>query len=213
MINDFIDGPLWTFSLLVFVVGVLWRLGAMLFARRKIDLSVPRTSGIGGAIRTIFSRFVADRGTAPHIRLQIIAGYLFHLGLFALLFFAAPHVRFLDQQFLGFSWASMPHWAFVASAEFAFLGLLMLFLFRLIHRVSRLISTADDYIASLLTFTVMLTGCLALMESFNELRLLHRFSVELLLLYFPFSQLMHAFTFIPSRAITGAWFGRRGIDA
>jgi len=45
------------------------------------------------------------------------------------------------------------------------------------------------------------------------LNLLHFFTVELLMIYFPFSSLMHAFTFIPSRAFTGAWFGRRGIDA
>jgi nitrate reductase gamma subunit len=59
----------------------------------------------------------------------------------------------------------------------------------------------------------MLTGCLALMEAFTGLRLLHRFTVELLMIYFPFSRLMHAFTFIPSRAFTGARFGRQGVDA
>ena len=36
---------------------------------------------------------------------------------------------------------------------------------------------------------------------------------ELWLLYFPFSSLMHSFTFVPSRLFTGAWFARRGIDA
>jgi nitrate reductase gamma subunit len=59
----------------------------------------------------------------------------------------------------------------------------------------------------------MLTGCLALLEGFTGLRVVHRFTVELLMIYFPFSRLMHAFTFIPSRAFTGAWFGRRGVDA
>ncbi|MCK4709363.1 MAG: hypothetical protein KAU21_12155, partial [Gammaproteobacteria bacterium] len=170
-------------------------------------------SAVSGAFKTLFSRFVADPGTAPHIQLQIIAGYMFHLGLFALLFFAAPHVKFLDEQWLGFSWTTMPHWAFIVSCEIAFFGLLMLWLYRVLNLVSRFISTADDHIASILTFVVMLTGCLALQESFNELRLLHRFSVEIFLIYFPFSQLMHAFTFIPSRAFTGAWFGRRGISS
>jgi hypothetical protein len=76
-----------------------------------------------------------------------------------------------------------------------------------------LISTLDDHVSAILTFVVMLTGCLALLKGFTELRLLHRFTVELWLLYFPFSSLMHTFTFVPSRAFTGAWFGRRGIDA
>ena len=213
MIADFIEGPLWYFSLAVFSLGVVWKLTTILLGKRQVDLSVPRSSAVAGAFKTLFSRFVADKGTAPQIKLQIIAGYMFHLGLFALLLFAAPHIRFLDEHFLGFSWIAMPHWAFIVSCEIAFMGLLMLWLHRVLNLVSRFISTADDHIASILTFAVMLTGCLALLESFNELRLLHRFSVEIFLIYFPFSQLMHAFTFIPSRAFTGAWFGRRGISS
>jgi len=218
MIADFIDGPFWYFSLTVFTIGIIWKLVTIVFGKRKADLSVARGSGISGAIKTIFSRFKADKGMTPHIRLQVVAGYMFHLGLFALLFFAAPHVLFLEENFfsfegMSFSWTPMPHWAFIIASEFAFLGLLMLWLHRVLNPVSRLISTADDHIASILTFVVMLTGCLALLESFNELRLLHRFSVELFLIYFPFSRLMHAFTFIPSRAFTGAWFGRRGISS
>lgn len=218
MIADFIDGPLWYFSLAVFSVGVIWKLATIVFAKRTADFSVPNTSAVPGAIKTVFSRFLADKGMVPRIRLQIAAGYMFHLGLFALLFFAAPHVRFLVEHFfsfegMGFSWTPMPHWAFIVASQFAFLGLLMLWLQRILNPVSRLISTADDHISAILTFVVMLTGCLALLESFEALRLLHRFCVELLLLYFPFSRLMHAFTFIPSRAFTGAWFGRRGIKA
>jgi nitrate reductase gamma subunit len=217
MITELIDGPLWTFSLTVFSIGVIWKLVSILFARRKSDFSIARGSVVPGAIKAVFSRFKADKGMLPHIRLQVVAGYIFHLGLFALLFFAAPHVLFLEEQFfsfewMSFSWTPMPHWAFIVASEFAFLGLLMLWLHRVLNPVSRLISTADDHIAAILTFVVMLTGCLALLESFNELRLLHRFSVELFLIYFPFSRLMHAFTFIPSRAFTGAWFARRGIN-
>ena len=213
MIANFIDGPLWYFSLVVFVIGVIWKLLSLILGKRKIDLSVPRGSSVPGAIRAIFSRFIPDKGMAPHIKLQVIAGYLFHLGLFALLFFAVPHVKFFDENLLGFSWATLPHWAFIVTAQVAFLGLLLLFLHRLMHPVTRLISNKGDYIASIITFVVMLTGCLALLESFSGLRLLHRFSVEIFLIYFPFSSLMHAFTFIPSRAFTGGWFGRRGIKS
>jgi nitrate reductase gamma subunit len=172
-----------------------------------------RASATSGAIRTLFSRFIPHPQLFTKISIQVIAGYLFHLGLFAVLFFAAPHVEFLGKYLFGFSWTPLPHWAFIVCSEIAFLGLLLLWLHRLTNSVSRLISRADDHIATILTFVVMLTGCLALLESFEGLRLLHRFSVELFLIYFPFSCLMHAFTFIPSRAMTGAWFGRRGVDS
>lgn len=213
MIGYLIDGPLWYFSLAVFSIGVVWQLAGIVFASRKTDLSVARGSASRGAIRNIFSRFVPHSEIAPQIRVQVVAGYMFHLGLFALLFFAAPHVIFLEENLLGFGWAPMPHWGFIVAAQFAFLGLIILWLRRMLNSVSRLISTLDDHIAAMLTFVVMLTGCLALLKGFHELRLLHRFTVELLLIYFPFSCLMHTFTFIPSRAFTGAWFGRRGIDS
>ena len=210
---EFIDGPLWYFSLTVFSVRVLWRLVPLIFGKRTTDLSVARGSAASGAVKTVLSRFIPHKGMASQVSMQIIAGYMFHLGLFALLFFAAPHVRFLDEHFLGFSWTPMPHWAFIVASQFAFLGLLMLWLHRLSNMVTRLISTTGDHVGAILTFVVMLTGCLALLESFDELRLLHRFSVELFLIYFPFSRLMHTLTFIPSRAFTGAWFGRRGINS
>lgn len=213
MIEYLIDGPLWYFSLAVFVIGVLWQLVAIVFASSKGDLSVARGNATSSALKNIFSRFIPHREIAPQIGVQIVAGYLFHLGLFALLFFAAPHVLFLEENLLGFGWTPMPHWAFILSAQAAFLGLIILWLRRMTNSVSRLISTLDDHIVAILTFVVMLTGCLALLEGFTALRLLHRFTVELWLIYFPFSALMHTFTFIPSRAFTGAWFGRRGIDA
>jgi nitrate reductase gamma subunit len=213
MIEYLIDGPLWYFSLVVFAIGVVWQLASIIFASRKQDLSVARDSASSGAIKTVFSRFIPHKEISSQITVQFVAGYLFHLGLFALLFFAAPHVVFLEQNLLGFGWTPMPHWAFIVSAQAAFLGLIILWLRRIVNPVSRLISTLDDHIAAILTFVVMLTGCFALLEGSTGLRLLHRFTVELWLIYFPFSALMHTFTFIPSRAFTGAWFGRRGIDA
>jgi len=213
MIEYLIDGPLWYFSLAVFAIGVVWQLVSIVFASRQQDLSLARGSAASAAFKTVFSRFAPHNEMTSKIGIQLVAGYLFHLGLFALLFFAAPHVIFLEQNLLGFGWTPLPHWAFIISAQAAFLGLIFLWVRRMVNPVSRLISTWDDHIVAILTFVVMLTGCFALLEGSTGLRLLHRFTVELWLIYFPFSALMHTFTFIPSRAFTGAWFGRRGIDA
>lgn len=213
MITKFIEGPLWYFALAVFLIGVAWRMFAIFRTGSKPDLSVPRRSVAVSAVMTSLRRFVPRHEMSPRIRLHVVAGYMFHLGLFALLLFAAPHVLFLQEQLLGFGWTPMPHWAFILASQIAFAGLFILWLHRLLNPVTRLISDADDHVAAVLTFVVMLTGCLALMEAFTGLRVLHLFTVELLMIYFPFSRLMHAFTFIPSRAYTGALFGRRGVDA
>jgi len=212
MFEQLVDGIFWDIALWVFAIGVLWRILSIFRVRNKPDYSVPRDSAIVGAIGTNLHRFMPRREMISRTRLQVVAGYLFHLGLFALLVFAAPHVLFIEAQ-TGLGWTPMPYWAFIVSAQLAFIGLMLLWFHRIMHPVTRLISDADDHIAAILTFIVMLTGCMALIEEFNGLRVLHRFTVELWLVYFPFSRLMHAFMFIPSRAFTGAWFGRRGVKA
>jgi nitrate reductase gamma subunit len=213
MIAALIDGPLWYFSASVFLIGVAWRILAIFVRGTPSELSLVRRPGFSGAVEAVLHRFLPRREMAGRTRLQVFAGYLFHLGLFALLFFAAPHVEFLRERVLGFGWTPMPHWAFVLASELAFAGLLVLWLHRVLHPVTRLLSDADDHIAAILIFVVMLSGCLALLRSFEPLRLTHLFLAELLLLYFPFSRLMHAFTFLISRSYTGANVGRHGVNA
>lgn len=213
MTAEFIEGPLWTVALTVFLVGVVWRLVSIITLRRPRDLTVPRASAGAGAFNTNLRRFFARGETMQRSALQVVAGYMFHLGLFALLFWAAPHVAFLEERVLGFGWTPMPHWAFVVSAQIAFAGLIMLWLWRLMHPVLRQLSSLDDHLAAVLTFIVMLTGCMALLESSTALRLTHMLSVEVWLIYFPFSNLMHAFTVFFSRGYTGATFARRGVQA
>lgn len=210
--SEFVDGPFWYFSATVFVIGVLWRLIGMLTLGRPADLSVPRASATSGAITTTFGRFVPRAAFWSRIKLQVVAGYMFHVGLFLLLFFAAPHIDFYREYITGFGWPAMPNWAFILTSEIAFIGLMLLILQRMIHPVTRMISSRGDYIGSILVFLVMLTGCLALARSYEALRVLHFFLAELLLLYFPFSALMHTFTFPFSRGFMGAHYGRRGVQ-
>jgi len=211
MIANFIDGPLWYFSSILFLVTVSWRIISILKRGKKKSLAKPRVTKGGGAIVTILRRFFPYNDFYKASRLRIYAGYLFHLGLFVLLFFAVPHIEFL-QQLTGYSWTAIPHWGFIVASEAAFFGLLFLWLFRLMNPVTKMLSTKGDHIGSILVFVVMLTGCLALLRSHEALRLTHMFTVELLLLYFPFSSLMHAFTFPFSRGFTGAVYHRRGLN-
>lgn len=209
-VGELVEGPLWYASLVVFVVGVVVRLGGVLMLGSRPDLSTPRGSAVQGAIKANLRYFLPRRNFWSRLRLQVVAGYLFHVGLFALLFFALPHVEFYEREF-GVSWAAMPHWAFILAAEAAFLGLMFLWLHRLMHPVTKAISDRGDHFTSWLIFLVMFTGCLALGQTHESLRILHFFLAEVLLAWFPFSTLMHTFTFPFSRGAHGAHFGRRGV--
>jgi len=212
MFVEFVEGPLWYFSAAVFVLGVLWRVvGIIRLKRRAKDLSVPRASATVGALKAQVLHFVPHGGFSFRTVYHLVAGYSFHIGLFVLLLWGAPHIAFFETHILGFSWDALPRWGFVVAAQFAFAGLMLLWVRRISDPVMIKLSDKDDHVSAWLTFTVMLTGCLALQESVEALRILHMLSVEIWLLYFPFSRLMHAVTFAFSRGHTGALFGRRGI--
>lgn len=83
MFVQFVDGLFWNVAVVVFVVGVIWRLLSILRAGIKADLAVPRASGFAGSMTTNVRRFFPHKEVAPRIRIHIIAGYMFHLGLFA----------------------------------------------------------------------------------------------------------------------------------
>lgn len=208
---EFVEGPLWYFSVSVFVIGALWKIVGILRLKRKTDLSIPRASASVGAIKAQFLHFVPHGGFTFVTVYHLVAGYLFHIGLFVLMLFAAPHVIFMQSNIINIEWVALPHWAFVVSAQAAFAGLILLWVRRISDPVMIKISDRDDHIGSWLTFLVMLTGCMALDESVEALRAIHMLMVNVWLIYFPFSRLMHAVTFVFSRGYTGAFFGRRGI--
>jgi nitrate reductase gamma subunit len=213
MFLDFVEGPLWYASVAIFVVGVAIRLYEILARGVPPDLATPRAGGTAGALRTLVSRSWTADGFSSGALFHLVAGYMFHIGLFVLLFFAAPHVLFIEERILGFGWTPAPHWLFIVAADLAFAGLILLWLRRVMHPVLRRISTFDDHAAAWLTFSVMFTGCMALLLSHDSLRAIHMLSVCLLLIYFPFSRLMHAFTLVLSRGYTGAAMGRKGVQA
>jgi len=211
MLERLVDGIFWDIALIVFFAGIAWRIVDVIRRPGRNDLSEPRNPGLSAAIMANIHGFFPRREISPQIRIHVVAGYMFHLGLLILLFFAAPHVKFIEEHITGFGWVALPYWAFVLTAMISFAGLILLWIHRLLNPVSQLISRRGDHAATILVFMVMLTGCMSLAESSTELRLFHRFTVELLMIYFPFSTLMHAIMFVPSRAYTGAFYGRRGV--
>lgn len=209
---DFVEGPLYYVAATIFVLGALWRVIGIIRIGRKKDISPPKGSAamgfVKGNLRHFFPRGIFARRTWMHI----VGGYGFHLGLFGLLLFAAPHVAFISERITGFSWPTLPRWGFIITAEVAFLGLIVLWVRRFSDPVMRLISDWDDHIGTWLTFLAMLSGCFALEEAHVWLRATHMLLVDVWLIYFPFGRLMHTFTFFLSRGNTGATYGRKGMN-
>ena len=207
-----VEGPLFTIAAAVFVLGALWRVIGILRIGRKKDISPPKGSAAAGFIKGNFRHFVPRGIFARRTWMHLLAGYGFHFGLLILVVFAVPHVAFIQTRLLGFGWPTLPRWGFIVAADVAFAGLIVLWVRRFSDPVMRNISDRIDHMGTVLTFLVMLTGCLALQESHDFLRALHMLFVDIWLIYFPFSRLMHAFTFFLSRGNSGATYGRKGIS-
>ncbi len=213
---DFARGPALEWSVVIFLVGAFWRIvGAVLMVRHKY-LSVPRsTATFSAGIRTILTRSWPAHELEKHIRFQHYTGYIFHITLFIVILFYVPHIAFF-QDVVGFSWPGLPSNVVMVAGSLTVAVLIALLIRRLSHPVLRMISNADDYISWLVTITPVVTGMMAYAHMgprYETMLGIHILTVELLLIWFPFGKLMHAFFIFPCRAQIGAKFERRGVRA
>ena len=209
-------GPGLQIATLVFLLGVVVRIGEILMLGRKKDLSAARGSAVAGGLRTIFTRSIPDRGTLQRSTFNVVAGYVFHIGLFVVLLFFAPHIL-VFRDALGVSWPSLPTPVIDATTIVTIIALLAVLVHRLRHPVMRFLSRFQDYLVWFLTILPLVTGYFAFhrIEGMSPTMLIavHILSVELLMVIFPFTKLMHAFTLFMSRYYNGAISGRRGVHS
>jgi nitrate reductase gamma subunit len=145
----------------------------------------------------------------------VVAGYIFHIGLFITIFLFAPHILMFKDVF-GFGWPSLPTPVVDAMAVVTIITLLAVLAHRMRNTVLKFISTKEDYIVWLVTILPLITGYIAFHRigtTAPTLLAIHILSVELLLVTFPFTKLMHTFTVVLSRWYGGAISGYRGVES
>jgi nitrate reductase gamma subunit len=210
-----VRGPGLQIATVIFLLGVAVRILEVLVLGRKPNLAEARGSAVAGGLRTVLMRMFPDRGTLQRSTFNVVAGYIFHIGIFIVLFFFAPHIL-VFQETLGLSWPSLPTQIIDATTVVTIIALLAVLLHRLMHPVMRYLSGFQDYLVWLVTFLPMATGYLAFHRIWldpQQLIALHIASVELLMVVFPFTKLMHAFTFLIARYYNGAMAGYRGVNS
>ena len=213
---EFARGPALQWSLMILVVGIVWRvLGALLLAGRK-DLAKPRRdSGIADGMTAIATRSAPAEAFETRIRFQHISGYAWHIAFFITLLFFGPHILFFES-ILGFGWPNLPNSIVLAAGAIALAILIALAIRRWTNPVMRLISNADDYLSVILTALPIATGIIAFAHvggRYETLLAIHLLSVEALFIWFPFGKLMHTAMAFPARYQAGTHFGKRGIRA
>ena len=221
---EFARGPALAFALIVFVIGVLWRLFGVLRLPRRPDLSPAREgapSALAAAWHANLRAMWPRSAFAPSTHFITLNGYAFHLGLALIFFGYAPHIAFI-RRVTGLSWPALPDAVMYVAAAVTIVSLVFAGAIRFTDPVRRTISTADDWITWTVTFLPVVTGMALSIEPSASIlareRVLydgplavHLLSLELLLIWFPFGKLMHAFFFVFSRGATGMRFSHRGV--
>lgn len=211
-----VRGPLLAGAVAVFVIGTVIRLFEILMLGRRKNLAALRHSGVSGGLRTMLTRSVpADRNTLRRSLFTVVSGYVFHLGLFIAVFLLAPHIELFDSVF-GLHWPALPTPIVDFTVVLAMVALLAIWWRRLTDPLMKYLSTGGDYLAWLLTFLPLLSGYLAyhhLFFSYTWMLALHIFSVELLLVLFPFTKLTHTFTLFAARWYNGSMAGEKGVQS
>ena len=210
-----VRGPAFDVALAVFLIGIVLRLFEILLLGRDRDLAPGRAGEMGSGLSTVLRRQLPDTGTFKRAPFMVIAGYLWHVGFFVALLLFVPHIELVHGSF-GISWPGLPNPLVDAATAVTIVALLALLVRRLTHPVLRYLSGLEDYLVWAVTLLPLLTGYLAYHRMINPYPLamgLHVLSVELLMVVFPFTKLMHAVTFLMARYYNGAIQGRKGAES
>jgi nitrate reductase gamma subunit len=197
----------------IFVLGMLWRLFEIYTLGRKPDFAVPRHRAGASGFRTMFRRSIPEADFFRRSAISYVAGYIFHIGLFVVVLLFAQHIK-LIQSITGLSWPSLPAQFIDATAVVTLAAMLFMLVDRISKPVKRFISTFQDYAAWTLTFLPVLTGYLAtkhLLLPYTAMLALHILCAELLLVFLPFTKLIHVVTLWASRWYNGDVNARKGV--
>lgn len=212
---NWVRGQGFQIAVIIFIAGIIIRFGEILLLGRKANLAEPKGSEMIGGLQTIVTRSVPDKSTFKRSTFTVVAGYIFHLGLFVTIFLFAPHIL-MFKDIIGFGWPSLPTPIVDAMAVVTIIALLAVLTHRMRDSVLKFLTTREDYLVWMLTILPLITGYMAFHRigmSAPTLLAIHILSVELLLVVFPFTKLMHTFTFALSRWYNGAISGYRGVQS
>ena len=206
-------GPAFEIATVILVMGMIVRFIEILMLGRKENLAAPKGSATAGGFRTMVTRSIPAEGSLQRSPFTIMVGYIFHIGLFVVIFLLAPHILVFSSV-TGLSWPALPTMIVDAVAVITILALVAVLASRLNNKVKRYLSGPMDYIVWALTILPLITGYMAFHRigfSGPMLLALHIMSVELLMIAFPFTKLSHAFTLFLARFYNGAVTGIKGV--
>ena len=212
---NWVRGPGFQIASIIFIGGVIIRILEILMLGRAPNLAEAKGSEVSSGMRTVFTRFKPAPGMMKKSMITIVAGYVFHLGLFITIFLFAPHIL-LIKDVTGLSWPALPNPIVDAVTVVTIITLVIVLINRLQDKVLKHLTNFEDILVWAVTILPLITGYMAYHRigmSGPSMLAVHIISVELLMVVFPFTKLMHTFTLFMARYYNGAISGYRGVQS
>ncbi len=218
-ILEFARGPFFWLALLFFVGGMTYRLIRILFLGWEKDRVASKGSKLGGSIVSYLKGLIIwpfipwVKNTFSKRPVIYLAGCLFHLGLFVIIFLGTPHML-VWKSLLGFGWWTLPLPVVDWFAAAAIVAMIALFINRLIDPVLKLITGPADWLNWLFVFLPMISGYMMthhLWFPYETLFSLHMLSVNVMLIWIPLSRISHFMFYFFAKTIHGSQFGKRAV--
>lgn len=212
---DFLKGPLLTFVVLIFVLGLLREVILSVWVlieatRRAGDPNIP----YGRVLRNMAAWLFPVTRLHRSLPVLSFASFLFHLGVLSSAIFLREHIDLFSG--LGLSWPAIPRPYVDGLALLAFTGLAVLLGFRIYVRQSRAVSGFEDYAILVLLIVTVGMGYLAgqgwNVIPYDVTMVLHISAGATILVLTPFTKLAHCALYPLVRLSTeiGWHFTRQG---
>ena len=212
---NWVRGPGFQIATIIFIAGILIRIFEIVMLGRKANLAEAKGSEMASGLRTIVTRSFPEASSFKRSTFTIVAGYIFHIGLFITIFLYAPHIL-LIKDVIGIGWPALPSAIVDAVAVISIIALLAILVHRFSNKVLHYLTNFEDLLVWFVTIAPLVTGYLAIHRiglTTPMLLGIHILSVEILMIVFPFTKLMHAFTLFLARWYNGATSGYRGVNS
>lgn len=220
----FARGPLFYAALLVFIAGMAYRLVSVVLLGWKRD----RVPSKGSKLAGVAASYAKGIGILPFIPwvkntfsrnpTTYMAGGMFHLGLLVVIFLGTAHML-VWKSLLGFGWPTLPLPIVDWLAAAAIVAMIALFVNRLVNPVLKLISGPAEWLNLIVVFLPMVTGyglthhrLLGIFPlPYEGLYIGHMMSINIMLIWIPFSRISHFMFYFFSRTFHGAQAGKRAV--
>lgn len=219
-ILEFARGPFFQVAWLIFLAGMAYRLVRVLVLGWEMDKVKAKGSKLGGIFKS-FAKGILVWPFIPWVQntfarnpVMYLAGGLFHLGLFVVVFLGTAHML-VWKSLLGFGWPTLPLPIVDWLAAGAIVAMIALLINRLVNPVLRLLTGPAEWLNWLFVFLPMVTGYIMthhLFFPYEVLFALHMLAVNVLLIWIPMSRISHFVFYFFAKAIHGADFGKRAVS-